>query len=158
MIAAAPAVAIGAGGARGAGARSGASACDSGGATWRSKLAALKSEPPLGDLPSVDEAPPDSVTLKAEAFAAQARTEDECLDAIGTQRTEVKTWSYDTLRCNVTEDHVAMQCVTVPGVGHDFRWQATVGDQVGPESDVYVSYTAPYVARIDLPGDVGRRV
>ena len=42
-------------------------------------------------MPSVDEAPPDSVTLKAEAFAAQARTEDECLDAIGTQRTEVKT-------------------------------------------------------------------
>ena len=67
--------------------------------------------------------------------------------------TETKRWYYDAVRCNVTEAHVTMECTTVPGVGHEFRWEATVGDQVGPRSNVNVSYTAPYVARIDLPGD-----
>ena len=70
-------------------AAAGGSACDTSGATWRSKLHSLKAEAPLDDLPPVDEAPPDAVTLKAEAFAAQPRTEAECLDGIGAQRSEV---------------------------------------------------------------------
>lgn len=64
---------------------------DTSGSNWRAKLRGLKGETPLDDLPAVDEAPPDAVTLKAEAFAAQARTEAECLDGIAVQRTEVKT-------------------------------------------------------------------
>ena len=50
--------------------------------------------------------------------------------------------------CNVTVPHVEMRCKTTPGVGYAQRWNLTVGEQEGPRSLVYTSYTPALVSAV----------
>jgi hypothetical protein len=60
--------------------------------------------------------------------------------------------NYRAEKCNVTVAHEEIQCFSVPGVGHSFRWKVQVGEQV---NNPLVESTVGAVPNISyLPPDI----
>ena len=82
----------------------------------------------------------DLVTLYGRFFSTQRFLGAVTYGATGTE--------YKAQNCAVTQDHVAITCVTVGGTGRFLRWSVTVGGQTSAASVNVTSYAAPRITAL----------
>lgn len=79
----------------------------------------------------------DAVTLYGRFFSTQRFLGAVTYGATGTE--------YVAQNCSVTQDHVAITCITTRGTGRFLRWSVTVGGQTSSASVNFTSYAAPRI-------------